>query len=287
MHQTAFPVEKMCKIFKVSKSGYYKWLHTKPSKRWQENEAMLIDIQEIFEKSHHTYGSPRIREELIRKGHNTSRPRIARIMRTAKIFAQRPRSFKVTTDSSHSFPIAPNVLDRAFKVDAPGKVWVSDITYIKTSQGWVYLTVIIDLFDRKVIGWSLSNDLTAKNTSIAAWKMAIINRPISGELIFHSDRGVQYACTDFVQLLKNSDNKVIQSMSRKGNCWDNAVAESFFKTLKTECVYKHKYQFKTQAELSVFEYIETWYNKKRRHSTLNYKTIQEFEIFMLNQKIAA
>jgi len=277
----------MCKVFKVSKSGYYHWLHAVPSKRWLENEALLIDIMDIFESSHQSYGSPRMKVELIEMGYSVSRPRVARIMRAAGLRATSPKRFKVTTDSKHNYPIAPNVLDRNFTVQRMNQVWVSDITYIRTYQGWLYLTVIIDLFDRKIVGWAMSNNLAAQSTIIPAWRMAVKSREIKENLIFHSDRGVQYACTTFTNILKSYQGLVHQSMSRKGNCWDNAVAESFFKTLKTEWVYKHKYQLRSQAQLSVFYWIETWYNKKRRHSALNYKTIEEFENLLLTQDLAA
>jgi putative transposase len=165
-------------------------------------------------------------------------------------------------------------------------VWVSDITYIETSQGWLYLTVIIDLFDRKVIGWAMSEDMSTESTIIEAWYMAVGNRPIKQHLIFHSDRGSQYACYKFRNILK-SYPEVEQSMSRKGNCWDNAVAESFFKSLKTEWIYKNEYLRKTDAEISIFTWIETWYNRNRRHSALNYKTINEFELENNNYKQVA
>lgn len=224
--------------------------------------------------------------ELLGMGFTISRQRVARIMKQAGLVATRPKKFKVTTDSRHNYPIAPNLLERNFIVKKPAQVWVSDITYIRTYQGWVYLTVIIDLFDRKVVGWSLSNDLSAHKTIIAAWRMAVRIRPVRGELIFHSDRGVQYACTAFTNILASYGGLIKQSMSRKGDCWDNAVAESFFKTLKTEWVYGKKYRLRSDAEISVFQYIETWYNRKRRHSTLNYRTIEEFESSMLNHELA-
>lgn len=277
----------MCELFKVSRSGYYHWLGAKPSKRWLENEALLIDIKDVFESSYQTYGSPRMKVEMELLGHSASRPRVARIMRAAGLMAKRPKKFKATTDSKHNYPIAPNVLERCFKVDRANVVWVSDITYVRTYQGWLYLTVIIDLFDRKVIGWAMSNNLSAQSTIIPAWRMAVKSRPISRKLIFHSDRGIQYACTAFTNILKSYQGLVIQSMSRKGNCWDNAVAESFFKTLKTERVYRHKYQLRSHAQLSIFQWIESWYNRKRRHSALGFKTIEEFEQLNINLKRAA
>ena len=276
----------MCKVLQVSKSGYYKWLKSSPSKRAMQNKVLTDQIRQIYQRSKQTYGSPRITYELRVYGFDISRPRVARLMRKAGIRSKVRRKYIVTTDSKHRFNITDNLLDRNFQVGEIGKVWVSDITYIRTAQGWLYLTTIIDLGDRKVIGWSLSKSLKAEHTSMAAWRMAVKNRPITHELIFHSDRGVQYVCTEFVTLLKTYKT-VRQSMSRKGNCWDNAVAESFFKSLKAEWTNWHKYQSLNEAALSVFEYIETWYNLKRRHSALGYMTPVEYEHYLLTQKIAA
>lgn len=206
-------------------------------------------------------------------------------MQKAGIRSITKKKFVATTDSKHSYPVAPNLLNREFKVEAPGKVWVSDITYIRTLEGWMYLTVIIDLFDRKVIGWPISSTLKASGTIAQAWIMALLNRPLTGQLIFHSDRGIQYACGELKELIRNP--LVIQSMSRKGNCWDNAVAESFFKTIKTEWIYRFVYTTKKQAVTSIFEYIETWYNTQRRHSALNYLSPAEYCNLMNKQKIAA
>lgn len=196
------------------------------------------------------------------------------------------RKYKATTDSEHKYPIVENRLKRNFNTHYIGQVWVSDITYIKTSKGWLYLTVIIDLCDRQVIGWSLSTNLSARDTSIRAYRMAIHNRPITGKLIFHSDRGVQYACNSFKNIVEANGN-IMRSMSRKGDCWDNAVAESFFSTLKTECIYQYKFKTKEQAALIVFEYIETWYNTYRKHSTLNYKSPKQFEQELILMKKSA
>ncbi len=277
----------MCKILGVSKSGYYNWLRLGPSKRWLENEAISLAIHDIFKTSFESYGSPRIKVELLKYGHRVSRPRVARIMRANRLFARRRRKFIFTTDSNHNYPIAPKMLNQDFTVDRENQVWVSDITYILTKEGWVYLTIIIDLFHRKVVGWAMSDNLSTEATIIPAWKMAIKNNEITKELIFHSDRGTQYASYKFTNILKSYNGLVKQSMSRKGNCWDNAVAESFFKNLKVEWVYKHNYGLRSEAELSIFQWIETWYNRRRIHSTLGYKAIQEFEIEMFNQKVAA
>ena len=266
----------MCEVFKVSQSSYYHWLKNGTSDRWKENESLLIDIMDIFEDRNSSYGSPRMTEELKANGWTVSRQRVARIMRAAGIAARRRRKFIATTDSKHNYPVAPNVLDRDFSASRPGEVWVSDITYVRTKRGWLYLTVIIDLFDRKVIGWSMSKGLTTSETILAAWFMAITNRPITDELIFHSDRGVQYASEEFARILK-ANELITRSMSRKGNCWDNSVAESFFKSIKVEWIYTQSFEDQSQATLSIFEWIESWYNKRRRHSALGYLTIDEFE----------
>ncbi len=275
-HQREFPVGKMCKVFKVSRSGFYAWRGRGPSDRDNENRMLLSEIQRIHGRSKATYGSPRITDELKARGFDVSRPRVARLMGKNGIRAVHAKKFTVTTDSKHNYPIVENKLDRNFSADGKGRIWVSDITYIRTPKGWLYLTVILDLYDRKVVGWSLSRDLCAENTSIAAWRMAVANRPPAQSLLFHSDRGIQYACRGFTDLLGSFGN-VERSMSRKGNCWDNAVSESFFKTLKVEHVYRNRYADSKEAALSVFEWIETWYNKNRRHSALGNLTIDEFE----------
>ena len=265
----------MCKIFKVSKSRYYEWRRYLGSKRNNENRSILFEIRRIHEFSKASYGSPRITAELNKLGYKVSRPRVARLMKQNGIRSVHAKKFKVTTNSKHNYPIMENLLDRNFITAAKARVWVSDITYVRTKKGWLYLTIIVDLFDRKVIGWSMSKDMTAAKTTIPAWKMAVKNRPLNGKLIFHSDRGIQYACVAFAKLLGSYEN-VSRSMSRKGNCWDNAVAESFFKTLKTELVYQNKFQSQEEAQIAIFEWIETWYNRNRRHSTLGNLTIEEF-----------
>ena len=279
----------MCKVFCISRSSYYKWLKGGLPKRKLEAGILTKEIKEIFKMSKGTYGSPRIAAELKRKGFKASRPRVAKLMRENGLKSKVRKKYRVTTDSNHKYPIAKNLLGRNFSPGAICKSWVSDITYVRTKQGWLYLTIILDLFDRQVIGWSLSKTMLTSDTVIPAWKMAVSKRKISGELIFHSDRGVQYACKEFTRLLK-ANSLVMQSMSRKANCWDNAVAESFFKTLKTEWVYHQKYKTIEEAELSVFEYIEIWYNRKRLHSALGYCTPVEFEFFSLqfnNFKVVA
>jgi putative transposase len=266
----------MCKVFKLTKSSYYRWLSEGPSDRWRENEDLLVAIMDIFEESKDSYGSIRMTRELKARGRDTGQNRVAKMMRAAGLRARKPKKFKVTTDSKHNYPVAPNLLDQEFYAANPGEVWVSDITYVRTKNGWLYLTVIIDLYDRKVIGWSMSKGLSAVETVIPAWMMATRNRPVTQELIFHSDRGTQYACNEFTKILK-ANKLIIQSMSRKGNCWDNAVAESFFKTIKVEWIYNQNFINQEHAQLSIFEWIESWYNRRRRHSAIGYQTIEEFE----------
>jgi len=273
----------MCRVMKVSGSGYYKWIHREPSQREKYNQYLTQEIKKEYDKSKKRYGSPRITIELKKQGIKVSQPLTAKLMRKENIKSIIRRKFKVTTDSSHSYPVVENKLNRDFEVKELNKVWVSDLTYIPTSQGWLYLTTVIDLGDRKVIGWAMSKTMKANETTIPALRMAKLNRPVSKEkkLIFHSDRGIQYACNEFVTEINKTEN-MVRSMSRKGNCWDNAVAESFFKTLKVELTYHHKYQSREQAELSIFEYIETWYNQNRRHKHLKNLTILEYHKSIIN-----
>lgn len=276
-HHHKFSIEKMSKVFKVSRSGYYDWLDRKPSKRTVENAELKVKIISVFKDSKSRYGSPKITLELKEMGMRVSRPRVARIMRLEGIKSITHKKFRVsTTDSNHDYPIAKNHLNREFSATESAQKWVSDLTYIWTEQGWLYLTMIMDLYDRKIIGWALSENMTTEDTVVKAWKMAIRNRPLSSQLIFHSDRGVQYASNTFRVVLKQSP--VLQSMSRKGNCWDNAVAESFFKILKSEMVNHYKFKTIWQAKNLVFEFIEGWYNRKRKHGYLGHKTPEEFGV---------
>lgn len=273
-HEYLFPIEKMCTVLEVGSSGYYKWKSKCVSGRMLKKKEIKQQITLIYFASKQRYGSPRITSELNSLGYKISRITVAKYMKELGLRSKLSKKFKVTTNSKHNYLVVENVLDRNFIVSSPSKVWVSDITYIQTKEGFLYLTTVIDLHDRKIIGWSLSNGMSTEETSLAAWKMAIKNRKTDKGLIFHSDRGVQYASKKFVKTVESYG--VRRSMSRKGNCWDNAVAESFFKSLKTELIYGNKLITKEKMELEIFEYIEIWYNKKRRHSTLNYKTIEEF-----------
>ncbi len=267
----------MCRNLGVNRSGYYSWRIRKPSQREEYNIMLLDKIKSIHKGKFKVYGSPRITNGLHDLGFQCSRPRVARIMRKNNICAKTKRKFKVTTNSKHTYPISPNLLNQDFTTDAMNKIWASDITYIRTHEGWIYLTVIMDLFNRQIVGWSMSDRLTASKTTIPALLQATKHfKPASG-LIFHSDRGVQFACKKF----RNELNKVKmrQSMGGKGNCYDNAIVESFFHTLKTEWIYFNCYQTIFHARQSIFEYIEIYYNRKRRHSSLGYKTPVEFAQF--------
>jgi putative transposase len=237
---------------------------------------LLKKIRIIHEQSRQTYGSPRVTIELHKLGYTCSRARVARLMAKNNINAKTKRKFKVTTESDHNYPLPADLLNQDFTADYPNKIWVSDITYIWTKAGWLYLTIILDLFNRQIVGWSMSQRLTAITTTLPALNDAFRRQRPDAGLIFHSDRGVQYACHEFRNKL--AEYKMAQSMSGKGNCYDNAVAESFFHTLKTELVYFEKYETKEQAIQSLFEYIEVFYNRQRIHSTLGYLTPVEYAV---------
>lgn len=273
---SCFRVKDMCRVLCVSKSGYYKWLVRTPSKRDQHNQILLKEITKIHFQNNKRYGSPRIARELKAIGINASEKLIRKLMKSASLESVFKRKFRITTNSSHKYPIVENKLQRSFQAHRENEVWVSDITYVWAGKRWLYFTVIIDLYDRKVVGWSLSTTLKTRYTTVEAFKKAITNRPIreNSSLIFHSDRGIQYACKEFVEELRQYKS-VSRSMSRKGDCWDNAVSESFFKTIKTELVYQNSYQNKHQAEISIAYYIENFYNVKRRHSFLDNRNIFE------------
>ena len=281
--RSSFGVEKMCLSLAVSRSGFYRWNQSGEGKRAAQNRLLLDSIRRIYNSAKGRYGSPRITAELKDRGLSCSRPRVARLMRQHAIRARGRRKFKVTTNSKHKYPAAPNLLRQVFQAEAPNRVWVSDITYIRTLEGWLYLTVVMDLYHRKIVGWSMSERMEAIDTTIPAFEMAVKGcQPLPG-LVFHSDRGVQYACEPFVALLNRS--KAVQSMSSRGNCYDNAVAESFFHTLKTELVYHERYRTREQARRSLFEYIEGFYNRSRKHSTLGYRSPVQYENMKFNQAI--
>ena len=272
----------MCNVLEVSRSGYHKYLKGQMLQRRRENMFLEAEIREIYESKRGRYGSPRIHMELISRGIKVNRKRVERIMRTNNIYAHGKRKFKATTNSKHKKPVAENLLSQNFQTDAPNKVWVSDITYIRTYEGWLYLCVIIDLYSRMAVGCSMSSRAKAALVT-SAIEQALINRRPGEGLIFHSDRGSQYA-SDAVRELLN-ENGITQSMSRKGNCYDNAPAESFFHTLKVELVYNCDFKTRLEAKNSIFDYIEIFYNRQRMHSYLNYLSPIEFE--RLNIKLVA
>ena len=273
-----YTVREMTALLGVSRGAYYKWLKAGCPSRDSNPDAELIEyIQKIVLKHHRRYGILRVRKELwIKHGINISRKKMAKLMRENHLNARRRRKFVPTTDSKHSLPVCENILNREFYAEKPGQKWVSDITYLRTLNGWIYLTVVIDLFDRKVIGWALSANLDTANTTIPAFKMAVKNRIPQKELIFHSDRGVQYCAWSFRDVMRYFCPGVRQSMSRKGNCWDNACAESFFKTLKTEEEKLNGKYSASDVRQAVFFYVECYYNRERIHSTLDYLTPNDY-----------
>jgi putative transposase len=274
-HRDVWPVRVMCDALSVSPSGFYAWRSRPESPRKIANRELLVDIRRIHAQHRERYGAPRIHVELRAAGHVVSRKRVARVMRQHGIRARAPRRFRVcTTDSKHSLPVAENLLDQNFVADRPDQVWLADITYIPTSEGWLYLAVILDLFTRKVVGWAMRDHLRAELT-IAALTMAIQRRRPTAGLIHHSDRGSQYAAGDYRDILQAA--AIVPSMSRKGNCWDNAPMESFFGTLKTELVHHSQYPNREAARRDLFAYIEGYYNRQRRHSAIGYITPERTE----------
>ena len=273
-NQKTHKVKMMAKVLKISRSGYYEWRKRPRSLRDQMDEELVKMIKEIQEQVQYRYGSPRVTMALKRCGYKVGENRVARLMRENKLGRRRRKRFRSTTKSDHKLPIAKNLLNREFDVAKPNSVWVSDITYIATSQGWLYLCIIIDLHSRKVVGWSMSKRMNT-NLVLMALMMAIMNRKPPEGLIFHSDRGSQYCSKSFSKRLKRY--KLLQSMSRKGNCWDNAPAESFFKTLKEELSGYQAFQSRKEARSDIFEYIEVFYNRIRLHSTLGYCTPDEYD----------
>ncbi len=274
-HRSAHAVEMMCRILRVTRSGYYAWKKRGESRRKRRDAVLLEKIRESYRESRGRYGSPNIHEDLRQWDYRCSRKRVARLMREAGLRAKTMQRFRVTTESRHTLPVVDNLLQRRFSAETPGKVWVSDITYLWTRQGWLYLCVIMDLWDRKIVGWSIGERLLA-DLAVEALRKAVMRRQPQEKLIFHSDRGIQYCSEVFMVELRR--HVMLQSMSRKGNCWDNAVAESFFGILKRELVYHETYRTRDDARLSVFQYIEGWYNRRRRHSTLCRRSPHMFEM---------
>lgn len=273
-HRSEFPVQRMCRLLGVARSGYYEWQRCPESSRAREDRQLQQQIEEIHHEKQRTYGSPRIHQELRERGTRCARKRVARLMRGAGLRSKRTRRFRVTTQSRHRFDLAPNVLNRDFTASGPDQVWVGDITYIDTQEGWLYLAVLLDLFSRRVVGWAMDSHLRVE-LALDALERAVSWRNPQPGLLHHTDRGVQYACPRYQQRLAELGFQV--SMSRKGNCWDNALAESFFKTLKSEWVDHQRYRTRQEAKSSVFAYIEGFYNRDRLHSALGYQSPEAFE----------
>jgi len=264
----------LCAVLKVSRSAFYDWLNRPVSMRQQDDDKLVVKIKVSHKNSRDNYGTRRIKDDLQDDGDQVSRRRISRLMAQEALESTHKKKLKITTDSRHALPISPNLLNRDFEPDQPDRAYVSDITYIWTSEGWLYLAVVIDLFSRLVVGWSISSRMLA-GLAVDALEMAIDSRQPEAGLIHHSDRGSQYASDAFQAVLVK--NEYLGSMSRRGNCWDNAVAESFFKSLKQELIYQERFTTRQEARLAIFEYVEVYYNRQRKHSRNEYLSPADYE----------
>ncbi len=273
-HDRRYPIRLMCRALAVSPTGYYAWRTRPASGRATANQTLLTELRQLHHESRQTYGSPRMWRVLVARGRVVGRHRVARLMRHDGLRAKTVTKWRATTQSSHSFPVAANQLNRQFTVAAPNQVWAGDLTYIWTMEGWLYLAVLLDLYSRAVVGWAMGARLTGDLTQ-QALQMALQRRQPNPGLLHHSDRGSQYATTAYQQQLRAAG--MTASMSRRGNCWDNACVESFFGTLKRELIHHHQYQTREEARQEIFEYLEVFYNRQRRHSTLDYRSPAEFE----------
>lgn len=276
-HRGEYAVSLMCRVLQVSRSGFYEWMKRDPSEGSTEEQRLRVEIRSIHRRSGRSYGSPRVHRALRKRGILCSRKRVERLMREDGLRAKSKRRFRGTTDSNHSRPVAPNHLERRFGVDeveGVNRVWVSDITYLPTRAGWLYLAVVLDLASRRVVGWAMRDSLHS-TLATDALTMALWNRRPARGLMHHSDRGVQYASEAYQSVLHQ--HGMICSMSRKGNCWDNAVAESFFATLEWELIQESDWHTHDEARRAVFDYIEVWYNRQRLHSSLDYRSPAEYE----------
>ncbi len=273
-HSQNYPVAVMCPLLEVSSSGYYDWNHRKPSQQQQRREEIAQAATRSHAESDSIYGYRKVRDDLLDWEIACCEETVRKVMKELGLHSCTKRKFVVTTDSKHDNPVAENLLDRDFTATGINQKWLTDITYIQTGEGWLYLAAVLDVFSRKIIGWSMSRKIDTELV-ISALEMAIMQRKPEPGLLHHSDRGVQYTSGDYQQKLKDID--IICSMSRKGNCWDNAMMESFFGSLKTECVYQTNYQTREQAKQSLFKYIEIFYNRKRRHDSLGNISPEEFE----------
>jgi putative transposase len=274
-HRDRFDLAALCAALEVSRSGYYAWLKRPASPRQKRREELTEKIREVHEESRYTYGSPRVHAELADRQVSVCVNTVARLMKQAGLQSRIRRRFVVpTTDSNHDEPVAANVLDRQFATEVPNRKWCCDITYVPTDEGFLYLGAVIDLCSRKIVGWSMADHLRSE-LCLEAISMALTHRRPERGLLHHSDRGVQYACEAYRQML--GEHGMERSMSRTGNCYDNAVMESFFSTLKTELIYHEHYATQAEARRSIFEYIEVFYNRQRRHSAIGYQSPEAFE----------
>ena len=282
--KASFPVSLMCRCLEISRSGFYAARQRPVSRRTRENELMTQRIQSCYTRSRETYGSPRIYHDLREEGWAVGRHRVARLMKASGLRAIPPRRWRGTTDSKHSLPVAENVLARDFEVTDLNRVWAGDITYIWTWEGWLYLAVILDLASRRAIGWSMADHLRTE-LPLGALDMALGQREVPSHLLHHSDRGSQYASRSYQERLR--EHGIQCSMSRQGDCWDNAVVESFFGTLKTELIHRRRWRSRREARSAIFEYIEVFYNRHRRHSSLAYQSPVAFEESLVNKSAPA
>lgn len=278
-----FRLGKMCKILKVSRSGYHNYVKGRFSRRENDDYIILEKIKEIHKNSRCLYGSPRIYQELRKRGLKINKKRVVRIMRKYGIRAKMKRKYKVTTNSNHSYPVVKDLIGQNFKSTELNKIWVSDITYIWTKEGWLYLACILDLYSRMIVGWQIDQRQSSSLVTTAV-SNALSQRGKNPGIIFHSDRGSQYASKEVRDLL--AAHGIIQSMSRKGNCYDNAVMESFFHTLKTELIYFENFQTREEAKMKIFDYIEIYYNRQRIHSSIDYFTPVEYENNLISKLVA-
>ena len=279
-----YPVATLCRVLDVSRSGLYAFSRRRESRRSRQNRLLLFQIRDAHHESRRTYGSPRVHAELRDCGVRVGRNRIARLMRLDGLKARHRRRFVLTTRNDPNLPVAPNVLQRNFSPAAPNRAWAADITYIRTLEGWLYLAVVLDLYSRRVVGWATSARID-RDLVLAALAMAVERRAPTKGLVHHSDQGCQYASWNYQRTMRTLG--IVCSMSRRGNCWDNAVVESFFSTLKTECVYRTSFATRQQARSALFDYVETFYNPKRRHSALGYVSPMQFEQRSSTEKLVA
>lgn len=286
-HRGEFPVRLMCRVLGVSVSGFYAARQREPSQRAQQDQVLRLQVRAVHRWSRRRYGAPRVHRELVTRGTRVGKKRVARLMREDGLVGRRPRRFVRTTQARAGDLVAPNRLARQFGVDqvpGPNRVWVSDLTYVPTREGWLFLAIVLDLASRRVVGWAMRETLE-EDLALAALRMALTDRRPSPGLLHHSDRGSQYTGGAYQALL--AAHGLVASMSKKGDCWDNAVAESFFATLEVELILEADWSTRAAARQAIFAYLETWYNRERRHSSLGYRSPVQYEAELLNRRVAA